>query len=54
MMGDVLCGHGQCISSVGQIFCSRQPGGYAFKDAMGHITCTGGCEYASASYCQAW
>jgi hypothetical protein len=53
LMGDVVCGHGQCVKdAMGQFFCSRQPGGYAFKDAMGQITCTGGCETASSFYCQ--
>jgi hypothetical protein len=53
LMGDVVCGHGQCVKdAMGQIYCLKQPGGYAFKDAMGQITCTGGYETASTFYCQ--
>jgi hypothetical protein len=53
MRGDVVCGHGQCIKDLlGDIVCARQPGGYATKDSMGQVLCTGGCEHASASYCQ--
>jgi hypothetical protein len=51
-LGQALCGHGQCINELGQIICSRQAGGSVVKDNWGQVSCTGGCESASPSYCQ--
>jgi hypothetical protein len=50
-LGQVICARGQCISTMGQIICSSQPGGYVTYE-LGQAKCTGGRERASASYCQ--
>lgn len=51
-IGSVLCGRGECaIDSIGQVQCSKLPGGGAMSDAIGIVRCIGGCEPAKASYC---
>jgi hypothetical protein len=52
-IGQIFCGTGQCVSdALGQIVCSSQPGGYATKDLLGQVVCTGGCQQGSTWKCQ--
>ena len=51
--GQAVCGKGRCVRDpFGKVTCSAQPGGSISQDAMGRVACTGGCEEASAEYCQ--
>ena len=53
LSGQAVCGKGRCVRDVfGKVTCSSQPGGQATQDVNGRIMCVGGCEEASASYCQ--
>jgi hypothetical protein len=52
--GQLVCGRGQCLADAfGNISCSSEPGGYAIRDVLGAIRCTGGCEPATAERCGA-
>ena len=51
-IGSVLCGRGECaIDSIGQVQCSKLPGGGALIDSIGIVRCVGGCEPAKPNYC---
>lgn len=53
LSGQAVCGKGRCVRDLfGKITCSAIPGGQISQDAMGNVACAGGCEEASASYCQ--
>ena len=53
LSGQVVCGKGRCVRDpFGKITCSSVPAGQISQDAMGNVACAGGCEEASASYCQ--
>ena len=53
LSGQAVCGKGRCVRDLfGKITCSALPGGQISQDATGNVTCAGGCEEASASYCQ--
>lgn len=53
LSGEAVCGKGRCVRDLfGKVTCSAQPGGSITQDATGRVTCTGGCEEASAAYCQ--
>ena len=53
LSGEAVCGKGRCVRDIyGKVTCSSQPGGQIQADVSGKIMCAGGCEEASASYCQ--
>jgi len=53
LSGQAVCGKGRCVKDLfGKVTCSAQQGGSISQDAMGRVACTGGCEEASAAYCQ--
>ena len=53
LSGEAVCGKGRCVRDLfGKVTCSSQPGGAITRDAMGNVTCVGGCEEASNAYCQ--
>ncbi len=53
LSGEAVCGKGRCVRDLfGKVTCSAQPGGSITQDATGRVMCTGGCEEASAAYCQ--
>jgi hypothetical protein len=53
LSGEAVCGKGRCVRDLfGKVTCSAQPGGSITQDATGRVTCTGGCEEASAANCQ--
>jgi len=53
LSGQAVCGKGRCVRDLfGKITCSAVPAGQISKDALGNVTCAGGCEEASPSYCQ--
>ena len=52
--GNILCGRGRCVTtSSGEVFCSTAQEGTAVIDLHGVPRCQGGCEPASADYCEA-
>ena len=52
ILGSAVCGAGQCIKDVlGAYQCSSQQSGYATKNILGSVVCTGGCQAASAATC---
>ena len=54
LSGEVVCGKGRCVRDLsGKVTCSTVPAGQVSQDALGNVTCAGGCEEASPSYCQA-
>jgi hypothetical protein len=53
LSGEPVCGKGRCFRDLfGKITCSSQPAGPVTVDVSGKVMCAGGCEEASASYCQ--
>jgi hypothetical protein len=53
LIGGIVCGKGQCAQDIiGQVKCSKQAGGYATKNILEQVVCTGGCAPGSASLCQ--
>jgi hypothetical protein len=53
LSGEAVCGKGRCVRDpFGKITCSAQQGGSITQDAMGRVTCIGGCEEATAGNCQ--
>ena len=53
LAGQAVCGKGRCFRDInGKITCSSQPAGQIQVDVSGKIMCAGGCEEASAAYCQ--
>ena len=51
--GTVVCGVGQCVTShFDQVWCSKEPGGGAVLDSLKEAQCLGGCERATAAYCE--
>jgi len=51
--GQAVCGKGRCVRDLsGKVTCSSVPAGQIVQDASGRVACAGGCEEASASYCQ--
>ena len=53
LSGQAVCGRGRCVREVfGKFTCSSVPGGQISQDAVGNVSCAGGCEEASPSYCQ--
>ena len=52
--GQVVCGRGECLKdSAGRWMCSIEVGGHVGQSANAQAVCTGGCEQASASLCEA-
>jgi hypothetical protein len=52
-LGEILCGKGQCMkTNSGSVQCSKQTGGYAYKDRLGRVVCTEGCEEGTEAMCQ--
>jgi hypothetical protein len=53
LSGQAICGKGRCVRDpFGKVTCSSQPGGQITQAPTGNIMCAGGCEAASAAYCQ--
>jgi len=51
--GDVKWGVGYCATDdLGQIKCSRNPGGGAATDSYGKVKCLGGCQSATQQLCE--
>lgn len=53
LSGQAVCGKGRCVRDLsGKVTCSSVPAGQVAQDVSGKIVCAGGCEEASAAYCQ--
>ncbi len=53
LAGKAVCGKGRCVRDMfGKVTCSSQPAGQITQDPNGKVMCAGGCEEASASFCQ--
>ena len=53
LSGEAVCGKGRCVRDLfGKATCSSQPAGQVTMDVSGKVMCAGGCEEASAAYCQ--
>jgi hypothetical protein len=51
--GKLVCGKGQCVVALnGHVLCSTAEGGGATTQLDGKVVCDGGCEPASADYCE--
>jgi hypothetical protein len=51
--GTVVCSKGKCgVDIQGLIYCSKMEGGGAALNGFGSVVCYGGCEQASADYCE--
>jgi hypothetical protein len=51
--GKVVCGIGYCAAdNSGRVKCSTRPGGGALMDINGKVQCAGGCQDASAQFCE--
>ncbi len=52
--GRAVCGRGECSKDTdGRWLCSTESGGYVGRNGAGKVVCTGGCEPASGSLCEA-
>ena len=52
-LGTAMCGLGGCVKDAfGTIICSNQQHGYATKNALGTVKCTGRCVRGVSSLCQ--
>lgn len=50
--GHVVCGTGYCAKDDhGKPWCSKEAGGGAATDLYGKVKCRGGCDAASANFC---
>mgnify|MGYP001034781768 CR=1 FL=1 len=50
-LGQPYCGIGQCVKSMGAVYCSTIPNGGAVK-SLGSVTCQGGCMQGTSQLCQ--
>ena len=51
--GKVVCGIGYCAADdTGRVKCSTRPGGTALMDINGKVQCAGGCQDATAQFCE--